>query len=73
MLRGTKVGLRARHETDVPILQAELYDDVATRVRADSRPWRPISPNPEASPYWVSEPVTMPHCFLWLISPTGIA
>jgi hypothetical protein len=31
MLRGDKVGLRARHETDVPILQSELYDDVARR------------------------------------------
>jgi RimJ/RimL family protein N-acetyltransferase len=56
MLRGKKVGLRARHETDIPILQAELYDDVATRSRADSRPWRPIPPGSAASPYAVADP-----------------
>ena len=56
MLRGAKVGLRARRESDVMILQSGLYDDVATRVRADSRPWRPIPPDPAASPYRVGEP-----------------
>jgi RimJ/RimL family protein N-acetyltransferase len=56
MLRGNKVGLRARHETDIPILQSELYDDVATRSRSDSRPWRPISPGSAASPYAVADP-----------------
>lgn len=44
MLRGNKVGLRARHETDIPILRAELYDDVVSASRAESRPWRPITP-----------------------------
>ncbi|MFF7358537.1 GNAT family N-acetyltransferase [Streptomyces filipinensis] len=43
MLRGTKVALRARHEDDIPILRAELYDDVVNSSRADGRPWRPIS------------------------------
>jgi len=56
VLRGNKVGLRARRDSDVMTLQAGLYDDVATRVRADSRPWRPIPPNPDASPYRVNEP-----------------
>ena len=56
MLRGTKVGLRARHDSDVMPLQRGLYDDVATRVRADSRPWRPVPPTPDASPYRVREP-----------------
>jgi hypothetical protein len=42
MLRGSKVGLQARHAVDVAILHAELYDDVATRSRAGSRAWRPI-------------------------------
>lgn len=56
MLRGSKVGLRARHDADIPILQAELYDDVATRSRADSRPWRPIPPGSAASPYVVADP-----------------
>ena len=55
MLRGEKTGLRARHDSDIPILHAELYDDVATRIRADSRPWQPIPPG-SASPYRVSGP-----------------
>ncbi|MFF0066469.1 GNAT family N-acetyltransferase [Streptomyces sp. NPDC005279] len=44
MLRGSKVGLRARHEDDIPILRAELYDDVVNSSRAEGRPWRPITP-----------------------------
>jgi RimJ/RimL family protein N-acetyltransferase len=56
MLRGDRIGLRARHDTDVSILDAELYDDVATRSRADSRPWRPITPGSKASPYAVADP-----------------
>ncbi|MEU2599957.1 GNAT family protein [Streptomyces hirsutus] len=47
MLRGSKVGLRARHEEDIPILRTELYDDVANASRADGRPWRPITPGAE--------------------------
>jgi RimJ/RimL family protein N-acetyltransferase len=54
MLRGKLTGLRARVPADVDILHAELYDDVATRVRADSRPWVPIPPGP-GSPYWVGD------------------
>jgi RimJ/RimL family protein N-acetyltransferase len=42
MLRGEKVGLRARREEDLPILYAELQSDVATRSRSDGRPWRPL-------------------------------
>jgi RimJ/RimL family protein N-acetyltransferase len=63
MLRGDKVGLRARHEADVPILLADLYDDVATRSRADSRPWRPIPPGSDAVPYAVADPVDDAACF----------
>lgn len=44
MLRGGKTGLRARHEDDIPILRTELYDDVVNSARAESRPWRPITP-----------------------------
>jgi RimJ/RimL family protein N-acetyltransferase len=36
MLRGEMTGLRARLDSDIPVLHAGLYDDVATRVRADS-------------------------------------
>lgn len=44
MLTGGKVGLRARHEEDIPVLRAELYDDVVNSSRAENRPWRPITP-----------------------------
>ncbi|MFI1683066.1 MULTISPECIES: GNAT family N-acetyltransferase [unclassified Streptomyces] len=44
MLQGRTVALRARHPQDIPLLQAGLYDDVATHARADARPWRPIVP-----------------------------
>ncbi|MDQ0585585.1 GNAT family N-acetyltransferase [Streptomyces rishiriensis] len=44
MLRGNKVGLRARHEDDIPILRAELYDDVVNSSRSEAGPWRPITP-----------------------------
>ncbi len=44
MLRGSKVGLRARHEEDIPVLRAELYDDVVNGSRAETGPWRPITP-----------------------------
>jgi RimJ/RimL family protein N-acetyltransferase len=54
MLRGDLVGLRARAPGDVAILHAELYDDVATRVRADTRPWVPIPPG-AGSPYWAGD------------------
>jgi RimJ/RimL family protein N-acetyltransferase len=63
MLRGDKVGLRARHETDVPVLHSELYDDVETRSRADSRPWRPITPGSAASPFAVADLTDDTACF----------
>ncbi|OON81271.1 GNAT family N-acetyltransferase [Streptomyces tsukubensis] len=51
MLRGGKVGLRARHEDDVPILHTELHDDVVNAARAEGRPWRPITPGSKDSPF----------------------
>ncbi|MCX4731094.1 GNAT family N-acetyltransferase [Streptomyces sp. NBC_01363] len=63
MIHGEKIGLRARHESDVPVLQSELYDDVATRSRADSRPWRPIPPGSGQSPYAVAAPSDEAACF----------
>ncbi|MGX1135559.1 RimJ/RimL family protein N-acetyltransferase [Streptomyces glaucescens] len=45
MLKGSTVGLRARHEDDIPILRTELYDDVVNASRAEGGPWRPIKPN----------------------------
>ncbi|WP_432070018.1 GNAT family N-acetyltransferase [Streptomyces sp. AA1529] len=44
MLRGRTVGLRARHEEDIPVLRAELYDDVVNAARAEGGPWRPLTP-----------------------------
>ncbi|MET8247524.1 GNAT family protein [Streptomyces sp. NPDC005202] len=55
MMRGEKIGLRARHEADVPILHAELYNDVATRSRTDSRPWQPMPQKSAHSPFAVAE------------------
>jgi len=55
MLRGEVTGLRARHDSDTPVLHAQLYDDAATRARADSRPWQPIPPGP-GSPYAAAGP-----------------
>lgn len=56
MLRGERVGLRARYETDIPILDTELHDDVPMRSRSDSRPWRPVSPGSSASRFAIQEP-----------------
>lgn len=42
MLKGEKVALRAREETDIPVFEAELHADVATYVRASGRPWLPL-------------------------------
>jgi RimJ/RimL family protein N-acetyltransferase len=56
MLRGERVGLRARIESDVAVLHAELHDDVVTRSRADTRAWRPVSPDAPAAPYRISDP-----------------
>ncbi|MFF3653607.1 GNAT family N-acetyltransferase [Streptomyces sp. NPDC002181] len=49
MLKGDKVGLRARHEEDFPILRAELYDDVVNGSRSEATPWRPVSPDAKDS------------------------
>jgi RimJ/RimL family protein N-acetyltransferase len=54
MLRGEKVLLRARQDEDIPILHTQLYNDVPTHSRADSRPWRPVPVS--ASVYRTTEP-----------------
>ena len=63
MLRAGKVGLRARVEADVAVLHTELYEDVLTHMRADSRPWRPIPAGSPASPYAIGEPRDDLACF----------
>jgi RimJ/RimL family protein N-acetyltransferase len=56
MLFGDKVLLRARIESDVAVLHAELYDDVQTRARTDTRAWRPLSSGSPLSPFAISDP-----------------
>jgi RimJ/RimL family protein N-acetyltransferase len=70
MLRGEMTGLRARHDSDIPVLHAGLYDDVETRVRAGSRPWHPIPPGPD-SPYRVTGPDDHAACFSVIKLATG--
>jgi RimJ/RimL family protein N-acetyltransferase len=53
MLRGRKVGLRARIESDVQALQQDIYNDVPTFSRGSQRPWQPISPGRPDAPYAV--------------------
>src|SRR3954465_15637759 len=63
MLRGERVGLRARQDADLPILLTELYDDVVTRSRADTRPWVPVAPDAKASPFGVADAGPDVACF----------
>ena len=63
MLQGKKTRLRSRIEADVAILEADLYDDIGTRSRADTRPWIPRPPGLPSSPYAVREPTDDAACF----------
>jgi RimJ/RimL family protein N-acetyltransferase len=56
VLTGEKVLLRAREASDVAVLDTGLYNDVTTRSRADSRPWRPMPPGSATSPYAPTDP-----------------
>lgn len=53
-LTGELVRLRARLDSDVPVLQSDLYDDVAIWSRATFDRWLPISP--DRSVYRPGEP-----------------
>jgi RimJ/RimL family protein N-acetyltransferase len=55
VLRGEKVYLRARADSDVAELYRELYEDVDGFSRADGRAWRPHPVGPE-SPYTPKPP-----------------
>ncbi|MGI8699751.1 MAG: GNAT family N-acetyltransferase [Nocardioidaceae bacterium] len=63
MLRGDRTGLRARHESDIPVFMEELYNDIATRSRSDSRPWLPVPPDAKGSPYSVEDLPDRLVCF----------
>jgi RimJ/RimL family protein N-acetyltransferase len=51
MLRGEIIGLRAQQDSDIEIFETELLNDAETRMRSDSRPWRPVAPGSPDSPY----------------------
>ena len=55
MLRGGKIGLRARHDDDIPVLEAELHGDVANASRAAAGPWRPITPGSKHAQFVVDD------------------
>jgi RimJ/RimL family protein N-acetyltransferase len=63
MLRGEMAGLRARHDSDIAVLEEELYNDIETRSRADTRPWRPVPPGSASSPFRVADPQNDPAVF----------
>ncbi|HEY1918753.1 MAG TPA: GNAT family protein [Streptosporangiaceae bacterium] len=63
MLRGERVVLRARRESDIAVFDTELHDDVETRVRSDSRPWRPVPAGSPASGYRVPDDSKYVACF----------
>lgn len=63
MLRGERVTLRARHQSDVPILEADIRADVELVSRADARPWRPVSPGSPASDVAIREPTEASAAF----------
>jgi hypothetical protein len=71
MLKGKVAGLRARHHSDIPVLETELYDDVDVSLRTDPRPWRPIPPGSAASHYRVTDPAQDPACFSVVELATG--
>lgn len=54
MLKGKKIGLRARHEADIPVLQDELADPLTT-ARATGQPWRPFTPGSNEAPFVVGD------------------
>ena len=48
MLTGELVGLRARTESDVPILHEAMHDDVAEFTRVNGEPWQPMLSGPDS-------------------------
>jgi RimJ/RimL family protein N-acetyltransferase len=51
VLCGELVGLRAQLDSDIEVFEADLLNEVETRARSDSRPWRPVAPGSADSPY----------------------
>ena len=79
MLRGSRVVLRRRLESDVAVLEAALRDDVATWSRIQSGPWYPVTlgettifavtePSDKFARFTVADPGTdevLGHAALW--------
>jgi RimJ/RimL family protein N-acetyltransferase len=55
VLKGNKVGLRARHDEDIPVLQDELGSDALITARATGQPWRPFTPGSKDGPFTVDD------------------
>ncbi|MFE7560577.1 GNAT family N-acetyltransferase [Kitasatospora sp. NPDC057500] len=70
MLRGEKIGLRARHDEDIPILLAGLYDDVVVSARSEGRPWRPFSPGSK-DPRLVGDDTQQAHVSFSVVESEG--
>ena len=70
MITSGLVGLRARQEADVAILHGELYDDVVTATRGDTRAWRPVDLS-SGSPYAVERPTDKEASFSVVELATG--
>ncbi|MDI5966120.1 GNAT family protein [Streptomyces sp. SL13] len=56
MIRGERVLLRSRRESDVAVLCDGLYDDVLGHSRADSRPWVPTQPSKSPFTHALDDP-----------------
>lgn len=56
MLKGDLVGLRHRAAEDVPVLRAQLYDDVATHDQLFARPWVPLDPDSPTGAFAAGDP-----------------
>jgi RimJ/RimL family protein N-acetyltransferase len=63
MMHGSRITLRAREKSDVPVLHTMLYNDVATRSRSDNRPWRPVPTDSATGPMTVEGASTDAACF----------
>lgn len=63
MLRGPRIGLRARSEPDLPQLQEQLHNDLLAGSAADSRAWRPVPPGSAAWPHAGTDPTEDATCF----------
>lgn len=55
MLQGQLVGLRARVDADIPVLHAQLHDDVVSHLLVAAGAWRPLPPDSADGPFSVKD------------------